>query len=74
MTRPCVQCPPAKRGRGQTVPVITERHAPDLPGRAVIAQRWNRAIFVHWRIDPAEVFDSPEFKEDLDRARRLINR
>ncbi|MDR6354423.1 hypothetical protein Q3H58_001094 [Pseudomonas psychrotolerans] len=25
------------------------------------------------RIDPAEVFDSPEFKEDLDRARRLIN-
>ncbi|GAC1039052.1 hypothetical protein thsps117_38100 [Pseudomonas sp. No.117] len=24
------------------------------------------------RIDPAEVFDSPEFKEDLDRARRLI--
>lgn len=55
MTRPCVQCAPAKRGRGQTVPVITERHAPDLPGRAVIAQRWNRAIFVHWRIDPAEV-------------------
>jgi len=26
------------------------------------------------RIDPAEIFDSPEFKEDLDRARRLINR
>ncbi|WZH38056.1 MAG: DUF2071 domain-containing protein [Microbacterium enclense] len=33
----------------------TDRSAPDLPGRAVIAQRWNRAVFVHWRIDPAEV-------------------
>ncbi|MFJ4036986.1 YqjF family protein [Microbacterium sp. NPDC090007] len=35
--------------------MITERHAPDLPGRAVIAQRWNRAVFVHWRVDPTEV-------------------
>jgi len=25
------------------------------------------------RIDPEEVFDSPEFKQDLDRAKRLIN-
>ena len=32
-----------------------ERHAPTLPGRAVIEQRWNRAVFVHWRIDPADV-------------------
>ena len=32
-----------------------ERHAPTLPGRAVIEQRWNRAVFVHWRVDPDEV-------------------
>jgi hypothetical protein len=25
------------------------------------------------RIDPEEVFDSPEFKQDLDRAKRLIS-
>lgn len=35
--------------------MISERHAPELPGRAVIAQRWNRAVFVHWRVDPALV-------------------
>ncbi|MFF0910756.1 YqjF family protein [Microbacterium enclense] len=35
--------------------MITERHAPDLPGHAVIAQRWNRAVFAHWRVDPAHV-------------------
>ncbi|WP_292893301.1 DUF2071 domain-containing protein [Microbacterium sp.] len=32
-----------------------ERHAPALPGRAVIEQRWNRAVFVHWRVDPDEI-------------------
>jgi len=35
--------------------VPLERHAPTLPGRAVIEQRWNRAVFVHWRVDPDEV-------------------
>jgi uncharacterized protein YqjF (DUF2071 family) len=29
--------------------------APALPGRAVIQQRWRDAVFLHWRIDPAEV-------------------
>ncbi len=29
--------------------------APPLPGRAVIAQRWSRAIFLHWRVDAARL-------------------
>ncbi|SKC44434.1 YqjF family protein [Okibacterium fritillariae] len=29
--------------------------APELPGRAVIAQRWSDLTFLHWRVDPAEV-------------------
>jgi uncharacterized protein len=29
--------------------------APSLPGRAVISQRWSDAVFLHWRVDPAEV-------------------
>lgn len=29
--------------------------APGLPGRAVIRQRWSDAVFLHWRVDPAEV-------------------
>jgi hypothetical protein len=29
--------------------------APPLPGRAVIAQHWRDAVFLHWRVDPAEV-------------------
>lgn len=29
--------------------------APALPGRAVISQRWSDAVFLHWRVDPAEV-------------------
>lgn len=28
--------------------------APALPGRAVIQQRWSDAVFLHWRIDPAD--------------------
>ncbi len=32
-----------------------ERDAPDLPGRAVISQRWSKAVFVHWRVDPDQV-------------------
>lgn len=55
MTGPSVQCPSAPGRQGQNDPVTAERHSPDLPGRAVIAQRWNRAVFVHWRVDPAEV-------------------
>lgn len=33
--------------------VILGADAPTLPGRAVIAQRWSSAVFVHWRV-PAE--------------------
>jgi uncharacterized protein YqjF (DUF2071 family) len=29
--------------------------APPLGGRAVIAQRWTDATFLHWRVDPARV-------------------
>jgi len=29
--------------------------APPLPGRAVIRQRWSDFVFLHWRVDPAEV-------------------
>lgn len=29
--------------------------APPLPGRAVIEQRWSDAVFVHWRVDAAQV-------------------
>jgi uncharacterized protein len=29
--------------------------APPLPGPAVIRQRWRDAVFLHWRVDPAEV-------------------
>jgi uncharacterized protein YqjF (DUF2071 family) len=32
--------------------VTDEREAPPLPGRAVIEQRWSRACFLHWRVDP----------------------
>lgn len=29
--------------------------APPLPGRAVIRQRWNHLVFLHWRVDPERV-------------------
>lgn len=29
--------------------------APPLPGPAVIRQRWRNAVFLHWRVEPAEV-------------------
>ncbi|HEY0373371.1 MAG TPA: DUF2071 domain-containing protein [Amnibacterium sp.] len=29
--------------------------APPLPGPAIIRQRWRDAVFLHWRVDPAEV-------------------
>lgn len=29
--------------------------APPLPGRAIIRQRWSDFLFLHWRVDPAEV-------------------
>lgn len=28
---------------------------PPLPGRAIIAQRWSRAVFLHWRVPVAHV-------------------
>jgi len=31
------------------------RHSPPLPGRAIIAQRWSRAVFLHWRVDAARL-------------------
>ena len=55
MTGACVQCPSARGAEGENRPVPVERHAPALPGRAVIEQRWNRAVFVHWRVDPDEI-------------------
>lgn len=30
-------------------------HAPALPSRAVLSQVWSHAVFVHWRVDPAQV-------------------
>ncbi|MFG6444532.1 YqjF family protein [Microbacterium sp. P07] len=32
-----------------------ESAAPGLTGRAVIEQRWSRALFLHWRVDPGAV-------------------
>ena len=29
--------------------------APPLPGRAVIRQRWNHFVFLHWRVDPSRI-------------------
>jgi uncharacterized protein YqjF (DUF2071 family) len=37
------------------IPSAVTATAPALPGRAVIRQRWSDAVFLHWRIDPAEV-------------------
>ncbi|MAP63232.1 MAG: hypothetical protein CMH34_05700 [Microbacterium sp.] len=33
-------------------PPPLDPHAPDLPGHAVIAQRWSKAMFLHWRVAP----------------------
>lgn len=30
-------------------------HPPSLPGRAIIAQRWSQAVFLHWRVDAARL-------------------
>lgn len=35
--------------------MTTNADAPPLPGRAVIEQRWSDAVFLHWRVDAAEV-------------------
>ena len=32
-----------------------DRTAPPLPGRAIIRQRWSDLVFLHWRVDPADV-------------------
>jgi uncharacterized protein YqjF (DUF2071 family) len=42
------------RGR-ENQRVTLERDAPPLARRAVIAQRWSDAVFVHWRVEPAAV-------------------
>jgi uncharacterized protein YqjF (DUF2071 family) len=41
--------------------------APPLPGRAVIRQRWSDLLFLHWRVDPAEVapFLPPGIRPDV---------
>ena len=36
-------------------PQEISRNAPALSGRAIIAQRWTEATFLHWRVDPARV-------------------
>ncbi len=36
-------------------PADLDPHAPPLPGRAVIRQRWSDFIFLHWRVAPDEV-------------------
>lgn len=37
------------------VPEPISASAPPLPGPAIIRQRWRDAVFLHWRVDPAEV-------------------
>ena len=42
------------------MPAASERpalnpHAPPLPGRAVIRQRWSDFVFLHWRVSPDAV-------------------
>ena len=34
---------------------MTDRTAPPLPGRAIIRQRWSDLVFLHWRVNPADV-------------------
>ncbi|MGT2426823.1 YqjF family protein [Amnibacterium kyonggiense] len=41
-------------GSGIEAEPVSAAAAP-LPGRAVISQRWTDAVFLHWRVDPAEV-------------------
>ena len=36
-------------------PQPVSRTAPPLPSRPVIGQRWRDAVFLHWRVDPADV-------------------
>ena len=38
-----------------TDPEAVAHVSPPLPGRAVIQQHWADAVFLHWRVDPAEV-------------------
>lgn len=35
--------------------MVSSSHPPPLPGRPVIAQRWSRAVFLHWRVDAARL-------------------
>ena len=43
-------------------------HAPPLPGRAVIRQRWSDFVFLHWRVSPEVVapFMPPGTLPDVD--------
>lgn len=43
-------------------------HAPPLPGRAVIRQRWSDFVFLHWRVSPEIVapFMPPGTRPDVD--------
>jgi uncharacterized protein YqjF (DUF2071 family) len=43
-------------------------HAPPLPGRAVIRQRWSDFVFLHWRVSPEVVapFMPPGTRPDVD--------
>jgi uncharacterized protein YqjF (DUF2071 family) len=45
-----------------------DRHAPPLPGRAVIRQRWSDFVFLHWRVAPDVVapFMPPGTRPDVD--------
>lgn len=36
-------------------PAPAPHTAPPLPGRAVIRQRWNHFVFLHWRVDPSRI-------------------
>lgn len=49
-------------------PDALDPHAPPLPGRAVIRQRWSDFVFLHWRVAPEVVapFMPPGTRPDVD--------
>lgn len=49
-------------------PDALDPHAPPLPGRAVIRQRWSDFVFLHWRVSPERVaaFMPPGTRPDVD--------
>ena len=46
---------PLVPGRGALDGVPDDGSAPPLPSPPVIGQRWRDAVFLHWRVDPADV-------------------